>query len=160
LGILATWNACFLWATRLLFAMGRMKLAPAWFARTNAQGAPDRATVFVGAIGLAGIFLGRGGLIAIINMASISLALSYAVCCSATLRLRQRDPARPRPFELPGGLLMVRSAVVVSSVMGIIALLEPLSRSKGWPLEWTLLLAWAGVGTLTWLLARRSRTAS
>jgi amino acid transporter len=157
LGILATWNACFLWATHLLFAMGRQNLAPAWLASTNARGAPDKATLCVGAIGFAGIFLGRGGLIPIINMASISLALSYAVCCAATLRLRRRDPARGRPFKLPGGLAMLRLAVVVSVLMGLVALLEPLSRSNGWPLEWTLMLIWAAAGALTWHFARKSR---
>jgi len=159
LGILATWNACFLWATHLLLAMGRQSLAPAWLASTNARGAPDRATLFVGAIGLAGIFLGRGGLIPIINMASISLALSYAVCCAATLRLRSSDPTRPRPFALPGGLAMVRLAVVVASVMGLVALLEPLSRSQGWPLEWTLMLGWAGAGAIVWRVASKRRDA-
>jgi amino acid transporter len=157
LGILATWNACFLWATHLLFAMGRLRLAPAWLASTNAHGAPGRASLFVGAVGLAGVFLGRGGLVPIINMATISLALSYAVCCSAALRLRQRDPGRPRPYRVIGGVITLRLAVAVSAVMALFALIEPLTRSHGWPLEWTLMLAWAGAGALAWRMTRDRR---
>lgn len=156
-GMLATWNACFFWATHLLLAMGRLGLAPAWLSHTNAHGVPGRAILFVAIVGFAGVFLGRGGLIPIVNMATIALALSYAICCAALLRLRLRDASRPRPYKMPGGFLTLGLAVAASAAMGLVAFFEPLSRTKSWPLEWTLLLAWGVVGAAVWCLNFRQR---
>jgi APA family basic amino acid/polyamine antiporter len=157
LGILATWNACFIWASRLLLAMGRMQLAPAFFARTNRFGAPGPATIVVTGVGLVGVTLGRGGVLPIINMATIALAVSYVVSCWATLRLRQTQPELARPFRVAGGLPALRLAIGVSVAMAAVSVVEPLLRSRGMPLEWTLLLVWAAIGAAIWQINQRQR---
>jgi amino acid transporter len=158
LGILATWNACFLWATRLLLALAREGLMPAPFARTSRFQAPGVAVLFVGGVSLLGLLLGRGAIVPIINMASISLSFSYIVCCWAALRLRKTQPLTPRPFRMPlgnGGILL---ATLGAAAMAVVSLLEPLTRSRGIPLEWTLLIAWSILGAL--FLRSTGRTAS
>jgi amino acid transporter len=148
LGILATWNACILWATHLLLAMSREGLISASFARTNRFHAPGRATLFVGGVGLLGILLGRGAVVPIINMASISLSFSYVVCCWAVLRLRRLQPHVERPFRVPLGVGGICLATFAAAAMAIVSLLEPLTRSRGMPLEWKLLLVWSIVGAV------------
>jgi basic amino acid/polyamine antiporter, APA family len=155
LGILATWNSCFIWATRLLLAMGRMHLAPPLFARTNRHGGPSFATYFVTVIGLLGVALGRGGVLPIINMATIALAGSYVLSCWATLRLRRVRPDLVRPFQVRGGKTMLRLAIGLSLMMALVSLIEPKIRGGGIPLEWILLLAWAIAGTVLWRAARK-----
>jgi amino acid transporter len=148
LGILATWNACFLWATRLLLALSREGLMPESFSRTSRFQAPGVAVLFVGAVSLLGLLLGRGAIVPIINMASISLSFSYMVCCWAALRLRKLEPLTPRPFRVPLGIGGIRLATLAAAAMAVVSLLEPLTRSRGMPLEWILLVAWSILGVL------------
>jgi APA family basic amino acid/polyamine antiporter len=148
LGILATWNACILWATHLLLAMSREGLISPRFARTNRFQAPGTAALFVGGVSLLGVLLGRGAIVPIINMASISLSFSYMVCCWAVLRLRKLEPHTPRPFRVPLGIGGIRLATLAALAMALVSLLEPLTRSHGVPLEWVLLIAWSILGAL------------
>ena len=92
LGVLATWNAVFLWGTRLMLALGRESMIPKVFARTGRFQSPGASVLFVGALGLVGLCLGRGAIVPMINMAAISLAFSYVACCWAVLRLRRLRP--------------------------------------------------------------------
>jgi basic amino acid/polyamine antiporter, APA family len=146
LGVLATWNAVFLWGTRLMLALGRESMIPKVFARTGRFQSPGASVLFVGALGLVGLCLGRGAIVPIINMASISLAFTYVACCWAVLRLRRLRPHTARPFRVPLGTVIIRFAIGSAATMSVIVLLEPATRSHGMPLEWTLMLVWAALG--------------
>ena len=157
LGILATWNSAFLWSSRLLLALGRQGTVPGAFARVGRMHSPVAAVVLVGAVGLLGICLGRGALVPIINMASISLTFSYAFACWAVLRLRRTQPGLERPFRVPGGAFTMRLAILTTTAMGGISLFEPLVRDRRVPLEWLLLLGWTALGLALLFIARRRR---
>ena len=157
LGILATWNSAFLWATRLLLALGRQGSVPGAFARIGRLHSPVAAVALVGSFGLFGICLGRGALVPIINMASISLTFSYAFACWAVLRLRRTQPELERSFRVPGGVVTMYLAILTTTVMGGISLFEPLVRDRRMPLEWLLLLGWAALGLALMFIARRRR---
>lgn len=148
LGILATQNACLFWGSRLLLALGRMHLLPHWFARVGRFGSPGAAVLFAGCGTLLGLLLGRGALIPIINMAAISLAFSYALVCLLALRLRRDATAMRRPFRMPFRLSAIRFAICTASAMAFITLLEPLTRSRSFPLEWGLMIGWAALGVV------------
>lgn len=145
LGVLATWNAVFLWGTRLMLALGRESMIPKVFARTGRFQSPGASVLFVGALGLVGLCLGRGAIVPMINMAAISLAFSYVACCWAVLRLRRLRPHIARPFRVPGTPI-IRFAIGAAAAMAVITLLEPATRSHGMPLEWTLMLVWSALG--------------
>ena len=113
---------------------------PSIFARVGRLHSPVAAVALVGVFGLFGICLG------IINMASISLTFSYAFACWAVLRLRRTQPGLERPFCVPGGRATMRLAILTTTVMGSISLIEPYVRDHSVPLEWQLLLVWTGLG--------------
>jgi basic amino acid/polyamine antiporter, APA family len=159
LGIIAVWNSCFLWATRILVGMARNGLLPPLFARINRFGAPGPAAIFCGIVAFAGLALGRGGLIPIMNMDAISLALSFAATCWATAKLRRDRPYIDRPYRVPGGNGMMLAALVTGTAIALAAILGPLALTRGVPLEWILMAAWGSGGALVWCAWRRSPAA-
>ena len=148
LGILATWNSAFLWATRLLLALGRARLIPQAFAATGRFRSPTLAIVCVAILGLAGVCMGRGALLPIIGMASMSLAVSYTFTCAAALKMRRTQPQLGRPFRVPGGTATMIAALCVTLLMSLYGLLEPWLHSRGIPIEWVLLISWALIGAV------------
>ena len=148
LGILTTWNAVFIWATHLVFTMGRARMIPGAFGRMNAStGAAPYAILCVAAIGVTLTFLGRGAITPIVNAGSIALALAFVITTSATLILRFREPDLPRPFRTPGGAATIILALLVSLAIAAYAAYEPWTRPyQTMPIEWVLIIAWAVLG--------------
>lgn len=101
LGILSTLNGIFMAATRLLFALGRGGLLPHGFAVLHpVNHTPKNAILFVGAIALAGPFIGKAGLAHIIYSNSLVLSTVFLVTALATLRLRRTAPDLARPYRV------------------------------------------------------------
>ena len=146
LGIVATWNACFLWAARLLFGLAREGLAPSRLGLVNRYGAPGPATVLIGSLGTVGVALGRGGLMPLVNVASIAVSVAFCVCCCATLRLRRDSPHLVRPFRVWGGEKLIWVAIVVSAALALVALAGPLYGDRRLPIEWILIGVWGTIG--------------
>ncbi len=88
---------------RVLFALGRDGILPAFFARVHPRhGTPTAAIVahaiVVAALSTAGTF---GGLLVMANVAVLSL---YLLCCAAAWQLERRDVrGAGEPFRPPGG---------------------------------------------------------
>jgi APA family basic amino acid/polyamine antiporter len=107
-------------------------------------------------MGSLGVFLGRGGIGPIVNMAVIVFALVYLLVCLGVVLLRFRRPGARRPFTVP---LPVAGVAVMGALFVLaLAVRDPYARGGGVPLEWVLLLAWLTVGGVFWLLARRVGT--
>lgn len=156
LGIVATWNSAFLWATRLLYSLGRAGHLPRAFASLGRFQSPAAAALVVTGIGLGSVFLGRGVLLPIVSMGSMGFTISFVVTCAATLRQRRLRPDQERPYQVPGGVWSMRIALVGSVLMGIYGLLEPWLHSHALPIEWVLMAVWLMIG-LGLLRQRRSR---
>lgn len=150
LSLLKTWNATALVAARILMAQARLALVPRAFARIHPKFAtPGTAVVFVGLCSLGGLFLGRGAILALVNMASICLAFTFVLACVALLRLRARATDQASGFRVPGGRAPIVFGMLATAAMSLVALFEPLTRSAGnVPLEWTLMLCWGALGLL------------
>jgi amino acid transporter len=160
-GLLATWNAVFIAASRVLYALGRAGMIHPQFARVHARfHAPTVAVVVVGFLSGAGILLGRSVLLPIINMDSGCFMLMYALVAISVLRLRQLEPERVRPYRVPGGRATLGIAAVASLLMFGEAAYLPLHAAPGRaPVEWMIFLGWAALGALGWGVAARSRGA-
>jgi APA family basic amino acid/polyamine antiporter len=154
--LLKTWNAIALMASRILMAQGREKVIPAGFAALHPRYAtPTNAVLFVGVCSLAGVFMGRGAILPLVNTASICMAFSFLVGCFGVLKLRSQESYSHAEFRVPGGATPIVLAILASGLMAAIAFGEPAYRQRGGvPLEWILMSIWGVVGVVFWKIRR------
>lgn len=156
--LIKTWNGVFLMSARILLALARHGLLPAWAARVDARtGAPTRAVLVVGTFNVVGLLLGRGAIGPVVDMASISLVVCLVLCSVAVPVLRRQDPT-PAPYRVPGGPWIIGLAIAGSCIMAAVALATPVIRHDGLPLEHLLLGAWAAAGLVLWFFIGRHRS--
>jgi APA family basic amino acid/polyamine antiporter len=113
-------NAILMIGTRVLFAMGRDGLVSRRTASVNAGGTPDIATVVT--TGVAVLLIASGTFQTLIALASVFLAVNYAVCCLALVVLRRREPNADRPVRAWGypwsaGIVVVGAIVFLGGVL-------------------------------------------
>ena len=156
LGILTSWNAFFVGATRLLFAMGRGQMLPAGWARLHGRhGTPIVAIAFVTTASMFAPLLGRQALLWLANAASLATVIAYAMVTVAFVRLRVREPAMERPYRVAGGTIFGPLAVAVTCGF-VLLYLPPSPSALAWPFEWGIVGAWVAAGAAVFLRARRS----
>lgn len=153
-----TWTAIAWVATRLLLAQARHGFLPSALVIVDpVSGAPRRTIALVTALTLAGIALGKGGIVPLVNMVATCLALSIIVCILALLRQRRLNDATPS-FSVPGGRPTIWCSLLAAVVMIFMAVAEPwINASEEVPLEWILLTGWGATGCVVWTVARRRR---
>ncbi len=155
--LVKTWNSTFLMAVRTLVALGRERMAPSVFASVHRESGTPRAAVFlVAALNIAGLVLGRGAIISLVDMSAASVTLCFLLCSAAVLILRNKDKTRPA-FSVPGGVATICLAMAGSLIMMGSALVLPLFESEGLPLLHALLVGWLTLGAAFWVFygARR-----
>lgn len=109
-------NAIMMVGTRVLFALGRDRLLWSRTADVNAGGTPGIATLVTTIVAI--VFIATMTFERLIALASMFLAVNYAICCLALVTLRRREPVAVRPFRAWG---YPWSAVIV--VAGALAFL-------------------------------------
>ncbi|WP_165793847.1 APC family permease [Hyphococcus luteus] len=143
-GLLAVWNALFFAATRALYAMGQRGLFHPDLSRLHSTAqSPVAAIAAVSLISIAGLFLGQGFLLPVVNMTSTLLAGMYLLVTLGLLKARaQRIGADALPpFVAPGGRLMILAGAFFSAYLVVLSLVQQ-SAAAGWrwPPEWSVLL--------------------
>jgi amino acid transporter len=158
-GLLSTWNAMIVCASRILFSIGRAGFISPRFGNVHPVfGSPATAVVFTGVLGAFGTLLGRNALIPIVNASATCLTFCYALTCLAMIRLRRKAPDKQRPFRAPGGLVTAWIAIAGAALSLGLSLYQPYVDAKGRvPLEWVLLAMWLALGALFWFGAARMR---
>ncbi|WBX86291.1 APC family permease [Sphingosinicella microcystinivorans] len=158
--LVKTWNGIVLMAARLVLAQARAGLLPRAFTGLNRAGAPAKAIAFVSLASIAGMLLGRGAIIPIINMAAMCVSAATAICLVALLRLRRSGGTIPS-FSTPGGTATISAALLLMLGMSASTFLEPLINARGSvPLEWILVLIWLVVGLAFARCTRAGRQAA
>ena len=158
IGLLTSWNGFFLAGTRVLFALGRGRIIDARFGQAHPRfGTPTRAILFSGLVTALAACLGRGALIAFIDVGSFCIAVAFLGVALSLLQLRKTDPHAKRPYRLPGGR-MVACLAAAGSLFILVAMIVPWSPvALVWPLEWLILLPLCLVGIAFWGRGRRQR---
>ncbi len=152
-GILTSWNAFLVGASRVVYAMARDGLLPGWLGALHPRfGTPHRAVLLVGSTACISPLFGRRVLVWLIDAGSFALVIAFGFVAWSFLVLRRREPGMPRPFRAGRGNGVGYAALLMSALMLLIYL--PGSPSAlVWPYEWVICLAWAALGALLYRAA-------
>ncbi len=147
-GILTSWNAMYIGATRIIFALARAKMLPPVFNRLHPKyNSPTAALLLVGILGFLSIFLGKNALGWFVDASSFGTVVAYFCASLAFLKLKYSEPDTPRPFKAPLGKFMPVMAIICSGIFIFIYL--PFSPSGGLgQIEWIMVALWAVVGII------------
>jgi amino acid transporter len=154
-GILTSWNAFIIGASRVLLSMSESGQLPAAFARVHPRfRTPWIGVLAIGVASMAAPLFGRTILVWLIDAGSFAVMVAYVCVAAAFLALRRNEPHLIRPFRVPAG----RTVGVLAMVLGVALILIYFPGSPSalrWPEEWAIVLAWAGVGVLVYLTRTR-----
>ncbi|MFA6316588.1 MAG: amino acid permease [Elusimicrobiota bacterium] len=111
---------------RIFFSMSRDGLLPPYFARVHPRfRTPHVTTIWTGIVVAA--LSAFCNIDEMANLCNIGTLFAFVLVCAGVIILRRKDPDRPRPFKVPGG--------VVTPILGILF----------------CLLLMNGLDTITWL---------
>ncbi len=147
-GILTSWNGFMVGASRLVFAMARSGMLPAWFGRLHPKfRTPANAVVFIGGLSVLAPFFGRPALVWFVDAGGLSIITAFLMVSLTFLVLRKREPNMERPFRTPAGPLVGGAAVVLSAGLGLLYL-PGMPAALVWPAEWLIVGTWVLLGII------------
>ncbi|MGO3249812.1 MAG: APC family permease [Agrococcus casei] len=147
-GILTSWIALLIGASRLLYAMGRSSMLPAWFGKLHPKfNTPSNAVLFIGALSVAAPFFGTGMLGWLVDSGSPSIVVTYFMVCVVFLILRKKEPALERPFRVGRGKFSTTLGVLgMILTFGLFTLYIPGMPASIAPMSYVLCIAWWVIG--------------
>ncbi|TRX55113.1 APC family permease [Thalassomonas sp. M1454] len=157
-GIITSWNAFILGGSRAIYALAKSNLLPPIFAKLHPKyKTPYAAIILIGVLCCVSPFFGRTILVWLINAGSFAVVLGYGMVAYAFLKLRQNEPDMARPFRVKHGKIVGWSALIISICLFWIYL--PWGPSALlWPYEWAMVIGWAGLGLIFYLITKKSKT--
>ncbi|MCH2470177.1 MAG: APC family permease [Gemmatimonadetes bacterium] len=158
IGLLTSWNGFFLAGSRVLFSLGRGRIIHESFGQAHAKyGTPTTAVLFSGLVTFLSALLGRGAIIAFVDVGSFCIALAFLGVALSLIQLRKKFPDLERPYRMPGGNALAYVAAA-GSLFILFVMLVPGSPSRlVWPLEWLILGTLSITGIGFWFAARGYR---
>ncbi len=159
-GIVTSWNALIVGASRALYAMAKADMLPAALAEIHPRyHTPRNAILLIGALSVISPFFGRPALVWLVNAGGLGIVVAYAFVALSFLALRKHEPDLQRPYRAPGGSFSGYLALVLSIAIGL--LYFPGSPSALiWPQEWSIIVFWIILGALLFGLSRFSKKAT
>lgn len=145
-GILTSWNAFVIGASRAVFALSDSGMLPSPLARVHDDhGTPANAILLVGLLGTVAPFFGEQMLVWLVNAGSFGIVVAWLLVAIAFLVLRVREPEMDRPFELPFGRAFGALGLLLTGFF--VSLYLPGGQSAlAWPYEWVIVGAWSVLG--------------
>ena len=150
-GLTSTMLVIYYSLTRILFAMARDGLLPAFFGVIDIRTkTPLNATVLCGLVtaSVAGV-TPIGGLVELVNAGTL---VEFSLVCLGVIVLRVTQPGLNRPFRAPGGVILPVLGIV--SCVGLLSFLPLVTLFR--------FALWLGLGIVVYFAyaARRSRPAA
>jgi len=157
-GLVTTFNAFFLGGARILFALARARMLPAWFAKIHeATNIPINAVIFIAVLTVIGPFIGTALILPLVDVGSFAFIAAWFIMCASSWKLRQTEPNLKRPFKMPGGSSMAVLAMITSGIMTISMLIPGAPGMLVWPLEWIITVGWLLLGSIFFVIAKPER---
>jgi amino acid transporter len=154
-GILTTWNALIVGASRAIYAMAHANMLPQFLGKVHPKyRTPVNAILLAGALSLISPLFGRPALVWLVNAGGLGIVVAYTFVAWSFLALRKNEPELERPYRAPYGTLTGYAALLLS--IGLIFLYLPGSPSAlVWPQEWGIILFWVILGGVLFGLKNR-----
>ncbi|WP_277455284.1 APC family permease [Janibacter sp. DB-40] len=119
-GLMTSWNAFLIGASRLMWAMARSGMLPTWFAKLHpTHRTPSNALIFIGIVCAIAPFFGEVMMGWLVASSSPSIVITYLLVSVVFLVLRRRDPGMDRPLRIggraPGGGTAIGVAAVIAT---------------------------------------------
>jgi len=158
IGLLTSWNGFFLAGSRVLFSLGRGRIIHASLGETHpCYGTPAKAVLFSGLVTFISACLGRGAIIAFVDVGSFCIALAFLGVALSFTQLRKEFPHLERPYRMPGGNALAYVAAAGSLFILTVMLIPTSPSVLVWPLEWFILGTLSATGLGFWFAARGYR---
>jgi amino acid transporter len=154
-GILTSWNAFLVGASRVVWSLANDGLLPGPLAALHPHyRTPRLAILFIGASACISPLFGRTTLVWLIDAGSFALVIAYALVAISFLRLRQREPDMNRPLRIGRSAFIGWLALALSSAIGLVYL-PGSPAALVWPWEWGICLAWSIAGIALYAATKR-----
>jgi|TARA_B000000441_G_C21744467_1_gene356566 APA family basic amino acid/polyamine antiporter len=157
-GILTSWNAFIVGASRVIFALSESGRIPKVFSKIHPKyQTPYVAILSLGILSAAATLFGRTILVWLINTGSFAVTVAFLLVAISFLVLRKKEPEMERPFKVTHPNLVGYGAVFLS--LGLLSAFFPWSPSAlTWPEEWSTLLIWTTLGLLILFYSKKNST--
>jgi amino acid transporter len=153
-GILTSWNAFVIGASRLLFALAKSGMVPAVFGRLHPRfHTPYVGIISIGLLACLAPLFGRTVLVWLVDAGGFATIVAYLFVPIAFLALRRKEPDLPRPFTVSHPNLVGMGAVVLAIAL-ITAYLPGSPSALIWPYEWVTITTWSILGVILYLRFR------
>ena len=157
-GIITSWNAFIVGASRAVFAMAESGMLPRFLARLHPRRhTPVNAILLIGALSLVAPLFGRSLLVWLIDAGSFAVVTAYGLVAASFLVLRRREPDLPRPYRAGRGEGVGWLALACAVGIGVL-FLPGSPAALVWPYEWIIVGGWAVTGVVMAWTARRQAT--
>ncbi|MBO8157569.1 MAG: APC family permease [Bacillaceae bacterium] len=145
-GILTSWNAFILGASRMMYTMAKEGILPEWFGNIHpTYKTPGNAILFIGTLSTLAPLLGRPALVWFVDAGGLAIVLAYFLVTLSFIQLRRQMPDAPRPFKAGNASWVGWVAAILS--FGFITLYMPgMPSALIWPYEWLITIIWWAAG--------------
>ncbi|PNK59840.1 APC family permease [Psychrobacter sp. FDAARGOS_221] len=150
LGILSSWNAFLIGGSRLMYAMAKSHMLPAFLAKVHPKyNTPVNAILLIGGLATFAPLFGRKMLVWIVDAGGFGIVIAYTCVAISFLVLRYREPEMVRPFKVPAGKLIGLVTIILS--LGLLVLYMPGMASALTGVEWLIFLGWIVLGLVLYV---------
>jgi basic amino acid/polyamine antiporter, APA family len=153
LGLVTSFLALFVAASRIMVGLARAGLFPRAFARVGRRrGTPVNALLFTLALCLGLGWLGEGALTWFLDTGGVYVGLAWFIGVASMYRVRRRYPNVERPYRVRISFLPAIGGVVAVLVI-LLTLVPGTDISLVWPSEYVILIVWFALGAVIYALA-------
>ena len=153
-GIITSWNAFYIGASRTIYAMASEGLLPSFFAKLHPKyNTPSNAIILIAVITSITPFLGKNMLVWLANAGGFGTVITYLFVSIAFLLLRKKEPDMIRPYKIKRWRLIGFGSLFLCIGM-IIICLPGTPSALNWPYEWGIVGIWTMLGIILFGIAK------
>ncbi len=150
-GIVTSWNAFIVGASRAIYAMAESGMLPRFLARLHPRThVPVNAILLIGALSVIAPLFGRSLLVWLIDSGSFGIVIAYGLVAVSFLVLRRREPDMPRPYRAGRSAAVGWGALAAAAGIGLL-FLPGSPAALIWPYEWIIVGGWTLAGLALFL---------